>query len=94
MEKVGLGTILGPYAYESIFTNVPLQGMNLDNLIERIDEVSDTVNEVGMTVMEMEDKIQRELKSRINSIGIGIGDDDTSSLDAVDASVQGIKYTK
>lgn len=68
--------------------------MNLDNLIERIDEVSDTVNEVGMTVMEMEDKIQRELKSRINSIGIGIGDDDTSSLDAVDASVQGIKYTK
>ncbi|XP_021959945.2 laminin subunit alpha-1 isoform X2 [Folsomia candida] len=64
------------------------ESMNLDNLIERIDEVSDTVNEVGMTVMEMEDKIQRELKSRINSIGIGIGDDDTSSLDAVDASVQ------
>lgn len=61
--------------------------MNLDELLLRINEIFDTVNEVGMGVMEIEEKIQRELVSRINGVGLG------SSLDSVDASILGLYYT-
>ncbi len=62
--------------------------MNLEELIQRIDEISDTVNEVGMEIMEVEAKVQQELVSRINSVGLGIGLG--GSVDSVDASSQGL----
>lgn len=54
--------------------------------MERIDEIVDTVTEVSMSVMEIEGNIQRELQARIDSITSG------SSLDSVDATVQGILF--